>query len=381
MSREKTISARFAGKCAKCAARIARGETIVYDGRAWHPACYPATSAATTYTPKPKTATTSNTNWLGEQPSPMHTPCDTGGVWRYDSVAQATADWKRVARLPKDGSSSLNTVDIIKDRSDSFYTNSTAPSAVCHALETHDARYVDSVMAALDRIPEQTFEAFVQRWKPGHWGQRLSIGDYTTGAPSMFRRRQSAPDELAPIHVYVDITASGACSADTLAKRGALILAAIERLQMHRAVSLHLVTVMEARYDRAIPTSGNGYIVIDVPSTPISIAELSYPLCDSSFLRMICFSLGAYYHAFSGGWPKDKSVTTHRERLGLAPDDVWLEALHSDNEDLLNTPADWLRTHFGNLLGEPQTLDNVAAAEAARTEINNNDYDYDEVPF
>ena len=35
----KTFPAKFAGTCSKCHERFAKGTTIAYDGKAWHPAC------------------------------------------------------------------------------------------------------------------------------------------------------------------------------------------------------------------------------------------------------------------------------------------------------------------------------------------------------
>lgn len=218
-------------------------------------------------------------------------------------------------------------------------------------LHSGDASYVarsDALLAKFeDLTPTRTA-----------WANRLDVVGgapdvqaYLAGHPMNMRRRVRVIKEAAPLGIVVDLTTSAGVSQDTMAKRGALVLALVRSLETRRPVSLHIVMGLAAGH----PTDPDGqhsavFISCEVDTKPLNLASAAY-LLSSSDWRHWSFGLAARIGFNVGGtghWPFREHVEVRRHlreiMLGAIPgadDLLCITSMHLTDRDLDN-PEKWL---------------------------------------
>jgi hypothetical protein len=171
------------------------------------------------------------------------------------------------------------------------------------ALVPAAERMIDNLTLDLD-IPERC-------WQPDVCGAYPVVGDFLAGNPECMRRLQPMESERSPLNIFVIITASHACSAETLMKRGTAILAMTLASSRIRQISLHIVSIGDE--------SGYGESVITAPinATPLDIATAAYVLTSAAFFRRLAYGLASALHSTRGKWPDGYVKTRQAYVRGL----------------------------------------------------------------
>src|SRR3990167_7629381 len=129
------------------------------------------------------------------------------------------------------------------------------------------------------------------------YGGRCQFSDWQVGSPTPMRRRIRTLMEYGPVKIVVSTTASYSVMAETMAKRGAAILALLLKLQELRPIELYLLAELGGKKD------GWHYQFIRVETKPLDIAIAAFVLCNVGFARHLTYDLARELDGFQGQWP------------------------------------------------------------------------------
>ncbi|MGH6876999.1 MAG: DUF7192 family protein, partial [Rhizomicrobium sp.] len=127
----------------------------------------------------------------------------------------------------------------------SWYGGETEKESLVLA-ETGDTRLVAEAEKAFAAL-EMEIETPRRQWERSPAGSWCCVPDVLVGLPTPMRRQVHVYDEAAPITILPVTTSSAGINAETLAKRGTVILALVMALARVRPVSLHQVTMLDGK--------------------------------------------------------------------------------------------------------------------------------------
>lgn len=146
---------------------------------------------------------------------------------------------------------------------------------------------VDRVSAIAERLLER-LQRQTRRSKreAGVFGQRVHIGRFLAGNPRNMIRKRREPAKR-PVRMLVNISASGGVNADTLATRGAVIVACVQALTMAGyAVEVTAVEHASGGGDTSVYT-----VALKSGGAPMDADALSFALCHPAMLRRLMFRM------------------------------------------------------------------------------------------
>jgi hypothetical protein len=186
------------------------------------------------------------------------------------------------------------------------------------------------------------------------------------GHPIHMRRRNRVVRESAPVSILVDVATSAGVDKETIAKRGALVLALVRILQARRPVNLYVTAGLSAGADgREDEQDDASFITCRIDTAPLDLARAGYMLGSADW-RYWGFAT-AHAVGFDpttqwGTWPFGKG-TAHRPYMreifaGILPESDLLivNSMHLKDSDLKD-PGAWL----DRMLAEYGNLDEEAA--------------------
>lgn len=191
---------------------------------------------------------------------------------------------------------------------------------------------------------------------PSMYGSRFKLGEYMSGSPSFMRRRVKRDNDISPVKIVVDMMVSCGISADTMHKRGNVILALLMKVQEVRPVELILVCGGGLGGYASRP-SGYVYQVIPIESKPLNISQAAFVLTSVGFVRHFAFSLYLDMKEESDThdcipWPEGKDSKGYegkvKDRLGLGEKDIYIKGAHL-YDDMLDEPVRWLQDQLDRL--------------------------------
>lgn len=167
-------------------------------------------------------------------------------------------------------------------------------------------------------------------WQNSVAGAMPMVPDYLAGRPDCMRRRVRQPNDRAPIRLYVELTSSGAVSAEDMTKRGTAILALALLLNRDRAVTVNCLVGFGNT-----PFGHRGsFAVIPLGTSPLDISIACNALTSQAFVRQIGYQLMQQHpeSRSQGNWdwdlyPEDASmrkafVEKLRAALGATAEDI-----------------------------------------------------------
>jgi hypothetical protein len=238
---------------------------------------------------------------------------------------------------------------------DSWSGNKTGAEAVhcCHQGDLAGVSASDALLASFERF---SFVSSRAQWQDSFVGAAPNVPAYIAGQPLAMRQRIKVPHAAAPLAVIVDLTTSAIIDAETIARRGAAILALVRMLAGRRPVELWAGCCMDAQGgDNAF----GAYARID--TAPLDLARAAFVLTNPAFSRGLCYKIGYAREGFCGHWPfnNHQISRTHMADLILpamphVTDALCIPPAHAD-DDLSKNPEGWV-------LGKLEALEASAAA-------------------
>jgi hypothetical protein len=220
-------------------------------------------------------------------------------------------------------------------------------------VRTGDVGKVAAAEKLLDKI-----EVHMQRecivWQNDMVGAYPDVAAFLANEPECMRRRHITEDDRSPLRVWVDVSSSGAISADDLLPRGIAALALVMQLiRSGRAVELWTFISVHGR------VNGQSAVCVKMNTTPIDIASVAYCLTSQGFARGLCYGAARQFNGFGGSWGRHYvSYGTLAQRIagarrtleGLtAPQDIILPAPFWDDKNdkgdaglIFRDPVKWV---------------------------------------
>lgn len=222
--------------------------------------------------------------------------------------------------------------------------------------EIGDTRLVAKAETLLTSLDTQ-IETPRRVWTRSPAGAFCSVPDVLAGLPTPMRRQLHEADETAPITILATTTSSAAIPAETLAKRGTVILALVMALARIRPVSLHQLTLLNGSADR----TGETVITAQINTSPLDLATACYVLTSAGFARRMTYRLAEKLNASSGGWPSSFSYWRPQAyydglipRLGFKPADTLLIGAAQLGDALLVSPVEWVNAQIARFLAKEE---------------------------
>lgn len=155
----------------------------------------------------------------------------------------------------------------------------------------------DALMTRFERF---AFETERKVWRDDMAGGFPNVPAYLAGHPLAMRRRVNDASAAAPLAIIVDLTTSAGIDAQTIARRGAAILAVTRLLTMRRPVEL---------WAGCMTGSGKrnqnlAAVFCKLDTTPLNLATAAYIMTSAAFPRALCYGIADKECGFTaGGWP------------------------------------------------------------------------------
>jgi hypothetical protein len=182
----------------------------------------------------------------------------------------------------------------------SWYGGETEANTLRLAL-TGDTKLVSVAETMLSQLETQ-IETPRPVWESSPAGSYVSIPDVLAGRPADMRRRGLAFGETAPITILATTTSSEAINAETLARRGTVILALVMALSRIRPVSLHQLTFLHG------VDTGETVLTAQINTSPIDLATACYVLTSAGFARRLTYTIAKRINGFNGEWPNGFNI-------------------------------------------------------------------------
>lgn len=193
-----------------------------------------------------------------------------------------------------------------------------------------DTRLVPAAEALIAEL-ECSVEAPRSTWVPSCAGAYPVVPEALAGFPDAMRRRVQAYDDRSPLRVVVDLTSSGAITAEQLERRGVAYLALAMFLSNERPVTLEAVVGLGGWRSAC-------FVVTPIPAQPLDLAVACSALTSGGFSRGLGYGLcNRFGDHISGCWPwgidpfghtKADFIRRERVALGLGPDDILAPPAH-----------------------------------------------------
>lgn len=219
------------------------------------------------------------------------------------------------------------------------------PKATANAIRVGDTGYAERAKRIINKImhvaPAPKTRKKVRAVAGGGY---LDVGAAYAGSPVCLVQRRVVKDERAPVKIVFDCSVSGAISAETIERRGAAVLALVQRLSAERAVDLHVIGGLKA--------SGAGTMIAAMPiqTRPLDLGRAAWALSSPSVLRRLFFSCSTQLAWTKSGkpvqtdhiawafndhtWQQKKLCAWYAEQLGAHKDDtLLLESRYIDAGD------------------------------------------------
>jgi hypothetical protein len=215
--------------------------------------------------------------------------------------------------------------------------------------ELGDTSLVPQAEKVLDQL-NRTIDTPRKMWEPAMVGAYYAVPDVIAGRPMSMRQQITTQDEVSPITVLVVTTSSAGIAAETLAKRGTVILALVMALSRVRPVTLQALCCVDGYKDN----TGETIITSEINTHPLDLATACYVLTSAGFARRLTYGLATELNHFRGGWPKgftysagggsyyDKLIP----RLVSDPSRCLLIEAARLNDHLLVNPTEWLNNQI-----------------------------------
>lgn len=269
-------------------------------------------------------------------------------IIRYDSTAALRAAYlEHKGKLPHNYHSG---------EGGNWFANESEADTLRKA-ELGDTTLVAKAEAALEKL-DQVIETPRKVWERSPAGAFCCVPDVLAGLPTPMRRQTQVRDEHAPITILAISTSSAGIGAETLARRGTIILALVMALSRIRPVTLQQLTILHGI------EGGETVITSEINTHPLDLATACYVLTSAGFARRLTYGLAKALNSFNGGWPKGFSYyspETYYNRLRhiLAPDPTRCLIIGAAQlgDELLDQPITWLNkqiTRFTTELEETQ---------------------------
>lgn len=205
-------------------------------------------------------------------------------------------------------------------------------------LQRGYAKGVDEAAEYIDKVMEYVpIETLGRELSPSPIGYVPIVPAYLAGRPDAML---GLDDDMTPegvIKVFVAVNASGAASAEQLAKRGAAIMALVEALQMIRPVEL-----FACHCPGSDSTPFVGRVQCRMGVTPMDLSEVAasfHPLVyRAAFFTLSRWNLGSW----SDGFPKSSISMTGM--VEATEEDIAVPQLWAPSSDeILKDPAAWVK--------------------------------------
>jgi hypothetical protein len=224
---------------------------------------------------------------------------------------------------------------------DSFWGEETYTEAMRFA-RNGKVSLVAEAQAMVDKLSLDLPDATARQWMPSPAGAYPCVPDFLCGVPDSMRARQPVIDDRAPLRIFVDLTTSSAIPASNIKIRGAAILALTMLACERRATDLYVVAAVGSHEGDTRMTA------VRIESRPLEMATACYAMTSASFPRRLCYGLIGNDGIHRPGWAFNKGPCAEQTRdmracLGCEDQDVYVPALHSNNEPMLADPVAWIK--------------------------------------
>lgn len=123
------------------------------------------------------------------------------------------------------------------------------------------------------------------------FGSRLSVGEYSVGSPTCFRRRTPVQSDNMPIKVVVDMFISASFTTKQIEARGLAVLALVQKIMDYRQVELYVVCSTSDQHGYGFSAKGNYlFMFCEINSRPLDLATASVAICNAAISRRIFFA-------------------------------------------------------------------------------------------
>lgn len=181
-----------------------------------------------------------------------------------------------------------------------------------------------------------------------------NVPAFIAGQPLSMRRKVKRPNEFQPIAVVVDLTSSAVISAETVAKRGAAILALVRALSARRPVELWIGCGLDANSQRNAL-----WQFYKMDTAPLDLARTAFMLAHPGACRgaMHQIAYGREYR-FEGNWPygtgpvrEDKFRAILARAMPHVTDVIACPSIYATDQSVSN-PVAWIAAHLATHAGE-----------------------------
>lgn len=181
-----------------------------------------------------------------------------------------------------------------------------------------------------------------------------NVPAFIAGQPLSMRRKVKRPNEFQPIAVVVDLTSSAAISADTVAKRGAAILALVRALSARRPVELWIGCGLDANHQRNAL-----WQFYKMDTAPLDLARTAFMLAHPGACRgaMHQIAFQAPY-GYKGNWPygtgpvrEEKFRAILAQAMPHVTDVIACPSIYVTDQSITD-PVAWIAAHLATHAGE-----------------------------
>jgi hypothetical protein len=173
-----------------------------------------------------------------------------------------------------------------------------------------------------------------------------NIGAFLTGSPMNMRLRRRTMKEAAPLAIVCDLTTSAGIDADSMSRRGSVILAAARILSATRPVELWAFVGLGHKDGGAVFAGHR------IETSPIDLARAAPVFADHLWARNVGYATcdQPEHGGANGAWPYNRGRGPDAEQfekimrhaLPHLGDTLAIPSLHLHDE-LLSNPEQWLR--------------------------------------
>lgn len=270
-------------------------------------------------------------------------------IIRYDSTAALASDYIRrnakAASIHHGG------------WSDNDWYGGESLEASLGFAQSGDTKLVAKAETLLSQL-DTAIETSRKFWEPAPSGAFVCVPDVLAGRPTPMRRLAHQQDETSPITILAVSTSSAGINADTLAKRGTVILALVMALSRIRPVSLQQLCCVDGQAD------GETVITSEINTAPLDLATACYVLTSAGFARRLTYDLAASHNRFRGRWPEgfnysnpSRYYESLKAKLVADPARCLVIGAAQLGDELLAEPIRWINKQIKHFTREAETED------------------------
>lgn len=205
--------------------------------------------------------------------------------------------------------------------------------------------------ALLERFERFAFETERLRWTDDVCGGFPNVPAYLAGHPLAMRRRIADRDGASPVAVIVDLTTSWSITPETIARRGAAILALVRLLSMRRPVELW-AGVMTSAAPHEENLCG---VYAKIETTPLDVATAAFVMTHPGFSRRLCYAIADREAGYRSHWPYSDNKVSRGNMQAIcaqafthATETLCIPPAHAD--DKINAdPEGWIEARLAEL--------------------------------